>query len=238
MNVNCPHCHTSLQLDALVEDRCGRHLFGKLMQMTPTTAGNTIAYLGLFKPRIQALRWSRALSLLEEVEQLDIEPAVLGPALGETVEALRERRTREDWKPLTNHRYLLSVATSVKAGATARAPQSAAAPAGQSKTAQAAELLANYPTPEGVPDTFTRMVCGALRDWVVLNLEGRPGADVLGDLAGTWINKIWSAKAWEEPSVEFNLRYLKQALKRVEAEAKKWPQPSDVLAHLQGVKRR
>lgn len=105
--ITCPHCNSSLQLEQLTEDAAARHLFGLLGQSACAPA--LIAYLGLFKPQKQALRWSRAVVLAEEVlQQWNADPR-LAAALVKTVEALREKRQTPAWRPLGNHNYLTSV---------------------------------------------------------------------------------------------------------------------------------
>lgn len=110
MKITCPHCNNSYPLDALTEDHAARELFG-LLQGGPVSAAPLLSYLGLFKPRQQALRWTRAKQLAVEVLALAHEcgAASIDAALIETVEALRERRQAPAWKPLSNHNYLRSV---------------------------------------------------------------------------------------------------------------------------------
>lgn len=72
-----------------------------------------VAYLGLFKPRSQALRWTRAVALAEELLERWGNDTRLGEAMVKTVEALREKRQDPEWRPLTNHNYLSTVLVTV-----------------------------------------------------------------------------------------------------------------------------
>ncbi len=147
MNLICPHCNSRLELSALAEDAEARALFGLLRECGPATAP-LIAYLGLFKPRAQALRWTRARRLAEEVLSLAQGRSAgldeLADACLRTLAALDERRKGSDWQPLGNHRYLARVLDAVLAESVAvtmdrSRPGSRPGPA--SKRADALRLL-------------------------------------------------------------------------------------------------
>lgn len=108
MKVTCPHCNNSFPLESLTEDDSARQLFGLLGKNNPIVAAHVIPYLGLFKPRNQALRWSRALKLTQEILEMcqSINPHTAANALVKSVEGLREKRQQPNWKPLRNHNYL------------------------------------------------------------------------------------------------------------------------------------
>jgi hypothetical protein len=116
VNVICPNCNSRLELAALAEDADARKLFGLIGSLTDAGAP-LISYLGLFKPQKQALRWSRALKLADEVLALADRYAAqsdqLATACLRTVAALDERRKGSDWQPLSNHRYLEKVLVAV-----------------------------------------------------------------------------------------------------------------------------
>lgn len=109
--ITCPHCNSALHLEQLTEDAAARHLFGLLGQSQCGPA--IVAYLGLFKPRSQALRWTRAVALAEELLARWGADTRLGEAMVRTVEALREKRLDPAWRPMTNHNYLASVLVTV-----------------------------------------------------------------------------------------------------------------------------
>jgi len=136
MKITCPHCNTPFPLESASEDASARELFGELAAR-PVLAGPLIAYLGLFKPKKQALRWSRALGLARQVFELGCDEAALAVALAETVESLRQRRQSANWKPLTSHNYLASVCASRQA-APRQPGQPGRAPASQTGSAMIA----------------------------------------------------------------------------------------------------
>lgn len=115
MQLTCPRCAERFSLESAVEDESGRALMA-LLGRVGALSRELVVYLGLFRPRTQALRWSRALALAEEVEALAAQhgEAVIAQALRETVEAMRPKMG-EGWKPLKNHNYLLRVLESVAA---------------------------------------------------------------------------------------------------------------------------
>lgn len=115
MQLTCPRCAERFSLESAVEDESGRALMA-LLGRVGVLSRELVVYLGLFRPRTQALRWSRALALAEEVEALAAQhgEAVTREAIRETVEAMRPKMG-EGWKPLGNHNYLKRVLESVAA---------------------------------------------------------------------------------------------------------------------------
>jgi hypothetical protein len=115
MQLTCPRCAERFSLESAVEDESGSALMA-LLGRVGVLSRELVVYLGLFRPRTQALRWSRALALAEEVEALAAQhgEAVIAQAIRETVEAMRPKMG-EGWKPLKNHNYLKRVLESVAA---------------------------------------------------------------------------------------------------------------------------
>ncbi|PHM47108.1 hypothetical protein [Xenorhabdus miraniensis] len=105
----CPVCHSDFHLDAVLEDDASRQLLAKLVDLPAGCARHLVAYIGLFRREKNNLSNSRALKLAEEVLALYSANRVLGHALSETVERIREKRAQGDNKPLTNHNYLKTV---------------------------------------------------------------------------------------------------------------------------------
>jgi len=137
MQLNCPNCQHRFALDHASEDECARALFGLLGRIA--CGRDLIAYLSLFRPRTQALRWSRALAFADDIEQLIKEygDAPVAIALRDTIDALRPK-IAADGKPLCNHNYFKRVLDSglnrlPVAGASAATPTRSAR---TSKTAQ------------------------------------------------------------------------------------------------------
>jgi len=193
-------------------------------------------YLLLFKPRKQSLRWSRALALAEAALALCDDHATLSYALIETVEAMRERRQRSDWKPFTQHNYLKTVIESTIArGALSTPPPGIAinsAPNGQSKTAQSIAILKALATPEGVPEWFTRVVCDAHIDMLLLGLDGTPASDVMALAATRFVKELWPRREWQLNSRELGARKLRKSIVAEAEGHRRWPTPKSVMAHI------
>lgn len=102
----CPVCHSHLALEAMVQDDCARELLGVLSGLQATTSRALVAYMGLWRPAKQDLRWDRALRLAREVLALEADTARLAWALTETVEALRSKGGP---LPIKSHGYLKRV---------------------------------------------------------------------------------------------------------------------------------
>lgn len=145
MNVICPNCNARLSLEALAEDAEARKLFG-VLAAHQAAAGALVQYLQLFKPRKQALRWSRALKLAQEATAIAWECGAADDQLAEacvrTVAAMQGKRGRGDWQPLTNHRYFEKVLHGLQDEAADRmAPVPAGTSGPQSKRAAALRAL-------------------------------------------------------------------------------------------------
>lgn len=111
--LTCPNCNSQLQWEALTEDTSARQLFA--LAASSQCMPELVSYLGLFKPRKQALKWSRALKLTEELlGRFGADPR-LGAAMVRTVDSLREKRQQPGWRPLQDHNYLARVIESTPA---------------------------------------------------------------------------------------------------------------------------
>ncbi len=108
----CPICHSDFHLDAIIEDDASRQLLAKLTNLSHGCGRHLVNYIGLFRREKNNLSNSRALKLAEEVLELYPANRVLGHALSETVERIREKRAQGDVKPLSNHNYLKTVYSS------------------------------------------------------------------------------------------------------------------------------
>jgi hypothetical protein len=102
----CPVCHSHIALEAIVQDECARELLGVLSGLDATLSRPLVAYLGLFRPEKQDLRWDRALRLSREVLAMSHDAARLAWALSETVEAIR---AKGGVLPIKSHGYLKRV---------------------------------------------------------------------------------------------------------------------------------
>ena len=235
MIINCPHCHTTFPAESATEDLCARQLFGMAPRLGNAYAP-LVAYLGLFKPRSQALRWSRALALAEQVQQLaeGVDNQVLATAMIETVEAKREERQHKSWKPFTNHRYMQKVLESVASRdipqtITTAGMDGQAKP--QSKTAQAINALNTWQGPKDneIPEWFWRTVADGLADWYLRAMEGAPPADLTLATAERWVKVLWPKRGWNEHSRFQGRQRLHGAFIDSVKGAKRWPCENDLL---------
>lgn len=232
--VTCPHCHTAMPLEALSEDVCARELFGLVVKLG-SAGGPLTAYLTLFKPRVQALRWSRALALAMEVrdkaQAAGATPEQLALALVDTVEAMRQKRQSPGWKPLTSHNYLWRVLESRAAqgdqGPTLPAP-GAGGTAPKSRTAQVVEQLRAMSAPEGVEAWFAATIYRGLSDLVAAAVDGIPAYDMLPELAQQWATELWPRRPWRESHRLHGRERLRQAFRQL-IEGGRWPTQRDLL---------
>ncbi len=67
MKVACPACGSSFDLDAAVNDADGRRFVELIGGMHPSVAKPLLQYLALFRPAKTGMRWSRMLSLTQEL---------------------------------------------------------------------------------------------------------------------------------------------------------------------------
>lgn len=125
----CPVCHSRIGLEQLAQDEAGRELLALLAKLDTHTGTALLGYLGLFRPAHRDLANDRALRLAQEAITLEA-PQWLAPALAETTEAIKQKRTAGETKPLANHNYLKQVLASVVSrGTNAPAIVGQAAPA-------------------------------------------------------------------------------------------------------------
>lgn len=226
MIIICPHCHTPTPLDACVEDGAARELHA-LLPSAGVAAGPLIVYLGLFKPRKQALRWTRAVQLAREVLDLEADRARLAAALNATAESLRDKRQAPGWKPLTNHRYLLAVLDGI-GDAVTPAPAAQGADKPKSKAAQAADALSRIEPPEGVPIWLARAVLDGLSLLWTSSLDGTPALDLVEITAQRWIEYFAPKREWNRHSRYTGEARVLSAFSDM-AQRGRWPQPADVL---------
>lgn len=133
-----PVCHNHIALEAITQDDAARELLG-LLAAAPEDLGRAlVAYLGLWRPAKQDLRWDRALRLAREVLALESDPARLAWALAETVEAIRAKGGQT---PIKSHGYLRRVLENAPDDFIAAKPISGAARRAASRTADAMRRL-------------------------------------------------------------------------------------------------
>jgi len=239
----CNVCHSRLNWDGLVQDEAQQDLDGLLLDLDRELRRALVLYLSLFRPRTRDLDSDRAYRLAKDVIALHSDQAILKAALNETTDALRAKQSIDPaWKPLGTsgsksawHNYLKRVIESVAArGVSAPTPVATlsvtpAASAPKSKTAQTIDMLNALPTPDGIPEWFTRTICGALAECMTMGLESVPPADTMSAVAERWVNDLWPRRQWQEKSRFMGRRILHRAIIDVAGHHKRWPQHAAVI---------
>jgi hypothetical protein len=113
----CPVCHSRISLEQVCQDDAGRELLALLAKLDSATGVALVSYLGLFRSHNRDLANDRALRLAQEVVALEAFQFLV-PALIETTEALKAKRSSGEVKALGNHNYLKRVLESVVARGT------------------------------------------------------------------------------------------------------------------------
>lgn len=230
----CPTCHTRIDLEGLIQDAAGRELLGLVARLPDALCLPLVTYLGLFRPPTRDLANDRALRLATEALALEADPARLGTALAETVQAMRAKQDGGGFKALANHNYLQRVLESVGArpptALVSRDVNGLSAPVKPiSKTAQAIDMLRDYPPPPEVPRWFVRTVCGSLAELMLMSLEGVPAHDTLQLVAARWLAELWPKREWRQDSRFRGAKRLRDAIIAAADERHRWPAVRDVL---------
>jgi len=230
----CPTCHARISLDALLEDESGSQVLQLLYKMPDHLAHALIPYMSLFRPRKRDLSNSRLLRLMRETLALSEDTTRLATALNETVQSLRAKQDQlpaELLKPLANHNYLKRVLESTQATTALTTVQTGIQPPSRtvSKTAQGIDLLKTYPTPDGIPEWFTRTVCGSLAELMLLGLDGVPAFDTVGMVADRWLKALWPKREWDQHCRFRGAKRLHTAFMKAAEQHKRWPSVNDVL---------
>jgi len=250
-HLHCPNCFVELTPDTLAtatEDDAAREYLGLFNTHSWELLRPLSGYIGLFRPKKSRLSWNRALKLAQEVLALDdvhgstsvagagrtraTNDIRIAAALIETTEAMRVKQRAGQFKPLTNHNYLLRVLESLPAGI-----QAAKAPAGatqtttpQSKAAQARAALDAHQSPNSEIDPrFVKLVCEGLKGWLLLGLDGQPAADLITDVANDWITYLWPRRDWGNRQHGYTKK-LRLGFETTGQTAKRWPTKAEVIA--------
>ena len=227
----CPTCHARIHLDDLIEDEAGRDVLNAIYKMPDPLATSMMPYLALFRPSKRDLQNSRLSRLINEVLMLCDDRDRLITALNETVLSLQSKQDAGNFKPLTSHGYLKRVLESTPATTATKTLQTTVQPPSRpvSKTAQGIELLKAYPTPEGIPEWFTRTVCGSLAELMLLGLDGVPAFDTVSMVAQRWLSELWPKREWDQHCRFRGAKRLHTAFMKAAEQHKRWPSVNDVL---------
>ncbi|MDH5185199.1 MAG: hypothetical protein OEX12_15055, partial [Gammaproteobacteria bacterium] len=191
-----------------------------------------------FRSPSRDLANDRALRLVREVLALYPEQQGLTTGLAETIQAMRVKQDAGGFKPLSNHNYLKRVLESVTSGestalAVVSSSQGLQVPAkALSKTAQTIEMLNTFPSPEGIPEWFTRTVCGSMAELHLLGLEGVPAADTMKLVAERWILEMWPKRTWRLKSPQHGAARIRSTFVQVAESTKRWPTVKDIVGQI------
>lgn len=229
----CPCCHSRISIEQMAQDECTTELLGLLVDYADISK-SLVIYLGLFRSSKRDLASDRALKLAKEVVSITPERGRLATAMNETVQSMRQKQDQGAFKPLANHNYLKRVLETLPAEtgeASLPALNGSQMPAkSQSKTAQTIDMLKNYPSPEGVEEWFTRTVCGALAELMLMGLEGVPAADTMPMVVERFLLELWPKRQWQKENHFRGAVRLRRAFIDTAEHNKRWPTIKDVLS--------
>ncbi len=168
MKLTCPNCLSYFDMAQAVEDDSGRQLM-VLLGRQGELSRDLVPYLRLFKPRTQALRWSRALALATDIEAMrqQYHPADLAHGMRQTVDAMMSKGS---FTPLNSHNYLKKILKDLgnKGRSTTSQPSPAHSPVQLPPQPESADWMPENPvSPEEAAANLKRlqsMTKGAIKD--------------------------------------------------------------------------
>lgn len=131
MKASCPACGARFDLECAIADADGRRVAGILAELPAAIGPLMLQYLGLFRPAGGGLRYSRMLTLLEELRPLIAEERVVrngrtwSAPQGLWLEALQHLAARPGslHLPLKSNGYLLEIVAAMAERFAAKAEQ-------------------------------------------------------------------------------------------------------------------
>lgn len=120
MKVTCPACGSGFDIDAAVSDADARRFVDLVAGLQPAIAKPLIQYLALFRPEKTGLRWSRMLTLAQELVPMIRDARITrnGTAYAVPIESwaaalsMLADRPKNLQLPLKSHGYLLEILAS------------------------------------------------------------------------------------------------------------------------------
>ena len=114
MQLTCPACGAKHSLEAAINDKAARQVMVLFGRLPPSVAAVMPEYLALFRPAKTGLRWSRVVTVLDElvpmIEQgFKVAGARCRPAADHWRQAIHDVAQRDLVRPLANHNYLRRV---------------------------------------------------------------------------------------------------------------------------------
>lgn len=113
MQCKCPVCKSKFPLESLFQDQAGSEMMGLLATLPAGIAPRLLSYIGLFRAANRDLTFDRALRLLKETLKVCDDMERLAAGCEKTVENMREKQQKPDFKPLDNHNYLKKVLSDI-----------------------------------------------------------------------------------------------------------------------------
>ena len=231
----CPCCHSRFSLEQVVQDQCASELLGALIDLPEGMGRALVLYLSLFRSTKRDLANDRALKLAAEVLALSNDKPRLSTAMVDTVQSMRIKQDEGSFKPLTNHNYLKRVLESVTALPVVKTDLNATqmpvnSQQKQSKAAQTIAFLTHYPSPEGMDEWFTRAVCGAMAEMMIMGLEGVPAADTIHLVVERFLKELWPKREWQRGHPFRGTERLHRAFIETAESSKRWPTIKEILS--------
>jgi hypothetical protein len=231
----CPSCHSRISLEAIVQDKSASDLLGILIDLPEGFGRAMVNYLALFRSNKRDLANDRALKLANEVLAISDDKPRLANAMLETVQAMRIKQDEGSFKPLTNHNYLKRVFETVTYLPAVKPSLNASqmpvsGGRNQSKAAMAIDMLKQYPSPPEVDEWFTRTVCGAMAEMMIMGLENVPAFDTMNLVIERFINELWPKREWQRNHPFRGAERLHRAFMETAETTKRWPNIKDVLS--------
>jgi len=113
MQCKCPVCKSKFPLESLFQDAAGSEMMGLLATLPSNVAPRLLSYIGLFRSTNRDLTFDRALRLLKETLKVCDDLERLATGCEKTVEIMRKKQQKPDFKPLDNQNYLKEVLSNI-----------------------------------------------------------------------------------------------------------------------------
>ncbi len=113
MQCKCPVCKSKFPLESLFQDQAGSEMMGLLATLPAGIAPRLLSYIGLFRAANRDLTFDRALRLLKETLKVCDDMERLAAGCEKTVENMRKKQQKNDFKPLDNQNYLKEVLSDI-----------------------------------------------------------------------------------------------------------------------------
>lgn len=212
MQLTCFSCNATGSIEAFIKDDAAGELINLAGTLQPSLWRVLLGYIGLFRTS-RKLPFDKALKLAKEVLALDIDMSRLEIALGETVEALRNKAGA----PLKNHNYLKRVLENTSLAAVSSPVRPRSGNQSQSRRNKAIDALAEW----SYGDWLRTEIGLGLSALIVRGLKNQPGADVITLTADTWHLALVKRCTVEQVDAE----RVRIGFERLLEGVLEWPQP-------------